>query len=147
MKVEFTENGIHATMDSPYKETQINNTVPVKWTKSLIWGAISLILSCFSIGLGLIGGLGTTWIKSWATETNAGIAFLLATIISFILVGISILASIQSIRSFLQRKTSESDENDKTKMQTNEIAGVGCSVIAILICIICIIVNIYWLLL
>lgn len=144
MKVEFTENGIHATMNSSYNGTKESNSIPLKWTKSLIWGAISILLSCFSIGLGLIGGLGNTWVKSWSSETYVGIAFLTATIISFVLVGISILASILSICAFIKQKA---DQDDAQKLPTNEVAGIGCSVIAILICIVCIIFNIYWLLL
>lgn len=144
MKVEFTENGIHATMNSSFNEPKLVQPQPVKWTKSLVWGATSLLLAFFSIGLGLISGLGSTWVKSWSSETQAGTAFLIATVISFVLVGVSILAAILSIRAFAKRKI---EATDADKLPANELTGVGCSVVAFLISIVCIIVNIYWILL
>ena len=132
-------------MSSSYENNaETKAAVSVVWTNCLIWGAISLLLSFFSIGLGLIGGLGSVWASKLAPENHSGIAFLLATIISFVFIGVSILTSILSVRSFLKDRAKE---NEQTKFQTNEIAGIGCSVVALLIALICIIVNVYCLLL
>ena len=143
MKVEFTGNGIQATMNSSYEEQKKETTYPIRWTTALVQGAVALILSVFSIGLGLIGGIGTTMIETLKNETNTGYAFLIATIISFVLIGISGLMSFLSIKSYLKKNP---ENSEKTKSKNSDVAGLGCAIVGLILCIISIILNICFIL-
>ena len=129
-------------MDSNVNQQQSpNNNTQIKWTKGLIWGAVGLLLSCFAVGLGLVGGIGSNIIKSWEAETNAGLAFTLATVISFVLCGLSVIGSLFSIISFVKKGAPKKQDSQNN---TSDVSGIVCAIVAILITIICIISNIYW---